>query len=215
MGIENLMPEGELQPMRIGYARVSTRDQNLEMQLDALNKAGCKRVFTDKLSGAQVERPGLKEALSHLREADTLVVWKLDRLGRSVKGLVDLVNELETQKVHFQSITDGVDTKTPAGRFFFHVMASLAQMERELILERTRAGSGGRPVRRTRRRAKASDDRQQGSGGEKAIGEWDAAERGSAQLGRVGPHVVSLGSGLFTDVGTPDGRWPSGIAIWA
>ena len=78
------MPEGELQPMRLGYARVSTRDQNLEMQLDALNKAGCKRVFTDKLSGAQLERPGLKEALSHLREADTLVVWKLDRLGIAV-----------------------------------------------------------------------------------------------------------------------------------
>jgi DNA invertase Pin-like site-specific DNA recombinase len=126
--------------MRIGYARVSTRDQNLEMQLDALNKAGCTRIFTDKLSGAQVERPGLSEALSHLREADSLVVWKLDRLGRSVKGLVDLVNELEAREVHFQSITDGVDTKTPAGRFFFHVMASLAQMERELILERTRAG---------------------------------------------------------------------------
>jgi DNA invertase Pin-like site-specific DNA recombinase len=126
--------------MRIGYARVSTRDQNLEMQLGALNKAGCERIFTDKLNGAQVERPGLKEALSHLREADTLVVWKLDRLGRSVKGLVDLVNELEAKKVHFQSVTDGVDTKTPAGRFFFHVMASLAQMERELILERTRAG---------------------------------------------------------------------------
>jgi len=84
--------------MRIGYARVSTRDQNFEMQLGALNQAGCKRIFTDKLSGAQVERPGLKEALSHLREADTLVVWKLDRLGRSVKGLVDLVNELEAQK---------------------------------------------------------------------------------------------------------------------
>src|SRR5260221_12793426 len=110
------------------------------MQLDALNKAGCIRIFTDKLSGAQVEPPGLEEALSHLREADSLVVWKLDRLGRSVKGLVDLVNELETQRVHFQSVTDGVDTKTPAGRFFFHVMASLAQMERELILERTRAG---------------------------------------------------------------------------
>ena len=140
MDIENLRAQGEPQAMRIGYARVSTRDQNLELQLDALNKAGCKRIFTDKLSGAQVERPGLQEALSHLREADTLVVWKLDRLGRSVKGLVDLVNELETQKVHFQSITDGVDTKTPAGRFFFHVMASLAQMERELILERTRAG---------------------------------------------------------------------------
>ena len=91
------MPKGELQPMRIGYARVSTRDQNLEMQLDALNKAGCRRIFTDKLSGAQVERPGLKEALSLSlsREADTLVVWKLDRLGRCVKGLVVLVNDLE------------------------------------------------------------------------------------------------------------------------
>src|SRR5258708_35386459 len=111
MGIENLMAQGEPQAMRIGYARVSTRDQNLEMQLDALSKAGCKRIFTDKLSGVQVERPGLKEALSHLREADALVVWKLDRLGRSVKGLVDLVNELETPRVHFQTITDGVDAK--------------------------------------------------------------------------------------------------------
>jgi DNA invertase Pin-like site-specific DNA recombinase len=103
--------------------------------------------------------------LSHVREADTLVVWKLDRLGRSVKGLVDLVNELEAQKVHFQSITEGVDTKTPAGRFFFHVMASLAQMERELILERTRAGLesarcagrvGGRKRRMTDSKVKAA-----------------------------------------------------------
>src|SRR6516162_1725027 len=112
--------------MRIGYARVSTRDQNLEMQLDALNKAGCKRIFTDKISGAQVERPGLKEALSHLREADTLVVWKLDRLGRSVKGLVDLVNELEAQKVHFQSITDGIDTKTRKRRVLLLFYSQLA-----------------------------------------------------------------------------------------
>jgi DNA invertase Pin-like site-specific DNA recombinase len=85
--------------MRIGYARVSTRDQNLEMQFDALAKAACPRIFTDKLSGALDERPGLEEALSHLREGDTLVIWKLDRLGRSVEGLVDLVNELEARKV--------------------------------------------------------------------------------------------------------------------
>src|SRR5258708_6880101 len=205
MGIENLTPTGELRPMRIGYARVSTRDQNLEMQLDALNKVGCKRIFTDKLSGAQLERPGLKEALSHLREADTLVVWKLDRLGRSVKGLVDLVNELEAQKVHFQSITDGVDTKTPAGRFFFHVMASLAQMERELIMERTRAGLEAAPLPRTRRGSEASDDRQQASGRKKAIGKRDATTGGGAQLRRVGSYVISLGTGLFTDVRTRDG----------
>ncbi len=124
----------------IGYARVSTEDQNLEMQLTALKDAGCKKVFTDKASGNASDRSGLKEALSHLREGDTLAVWKLDRLGRSVKGLVDLVLELESQHVHFRSLTDSIDTKTPAGRFFFHVMASLAQMERELIVERTRAG---------------------------------------------------------------------------
>ena len=110
---------------------------------------------------------------------------------------MDLVNELETQKVHFQSITDGIDTKTPAGRFFFHVMASLAQMERELIMERTRAG---RPAPRTCGGSKASDDRQQGSGCKKAIGKRDAATRGGKQLGRVGPYAVSLGACLFTYV---------------
>lgn len=128
------------QGLPIGYARVSTDEQSLALQLDALKKAGCARVFTDKASGAGIDRPGLNDALSHLRGGDSLVVWKLDRLGRSVKGLVDLVNGLEARDVHFRSLTDGIDTKTPAGRFFFHVMASLAQMERELIVERTRAG---------------------------------------------------------------------------
>jgi len=125
--------------MLIGYARVSTDDQNLELQLDALKTAKCKRIFTDKLSGSRKERPGLSDALSHLRSGDTLIVWKLDRLGRTVKGLVDLISELEAQGVNFKSLTDGIDTTTSAGRFFFHVMASLAQMERELTLERTKA----------------------------------------------------------------------------
>ena len=126
--------------MLIGYARVSTQDQNLELQREALAKAGCQKVFEDKVSGTRADRPGLGKTLEMLREGDTLVVWKLDRLGRSVKQLVDLVGELHKQGVQFRSLTDSIDTGTPSGRFFFHVMASLAQMERELIVERTREG---------------------------------------------------------------------------
>lgn len=126
--------------MLIGYARVSTQDQNLDLQIDALTKAGCTKVFDDKVSGSRAERPGLTKALDMLRGGDTLVVWKLDRLGRSVKNLVDLVGELHKQGAQFQSLTDAIDTGTPSGRFFFHVMASLAEMERELTVERTRAG---------------------------------------------------------------------------
>lgn len=126
--------------MLIGYVRVSTQDQNLELQREALTKAGCKKVFEDKVSGMRAERPGLAKALEMLRESDTLVVWKLDRLGRSVKQLVNLVEELHKRGVQFKSLTDAIDTSTPSGRFFFHVMASLAEMERELIVERTRAG---------------------------------------------------------------------------
>ena len=126
--------------MLIGYARVSTQDQNLDLQINALKKAGCKKIFDDKISGSRAERPGLAKALDMLREDDTLVVWKLDRLGRSVKNLVDLVTKLQKQGVHFKSLTDSIDTSTTSGRFFFHVMASLAQMERELTAERTRAG---------------------------------------------------------------------------
>src|SRR5579885_103637 len=126
--------------MLIGYARVSSEDQNLDLQLDALKEAHCERVFTDKKTGSRNDRPGLEDALSHLRAGDTLIVWKLDRLGRTVKGLVDLVAELESKQINFKSLTEGIDTTSSAGRFFFHVMASLAQMERELAIERTRAG---------------------------------------------------------------------------
>ncbi len=126
--------------MLIGYARVSTQDQNLQMQHEALTKAGCQKIIEDKISGGRTQRPGLNMILEILRKGDTLVVWKLDRLGRSVKNLVDLIANLANQGVHFKSLTDSIDTSTPSGRFFFHIMASLAEMERELTVERTRAG---------------------------------------------------------------------------
>ncbi|WP_422136057.1 recombinase family protein [Endozoicomonas sp. ALD040] len=126
--------------MKIGYARVSTKDQDLSLQRKALSEAGCTKIYEDKASGTQSNREGLKLAFEVLRDGDTLVVWKLDRLGRSARSLITLVNELEQQDCHFVSLTDSIDTTTTAGRFFFHVMASLAQMERELIVERTKAG---------------------------------------------------------------------------
>lgn len=126
--------------MLIGYARVSTIEQNLDLQKEALKQAGCAKIYEDTMSGLRANRPGLDQAVEHLREGDTFVVWKLDRLGRNVKNLIEFVNRLEKNKVHFKSLTDQIDTSSTMGRFFFNVMASLAQMERELIVERTRAG---------------------------------------------------------------------------
>jgi DNA invertase Pin-like site-specific DNA recombinase len=125
---------------RIGYARVSTRDQNLDLQRDALQKAGCDKIYKDTISGTKSQRPGLDQALVNLRAGDTLVVWKLDRLGRSVKDLLEFAGGLNDRGVGFVSLTDAIDTTTVSGRFFFNVMASLAQMERELMVERTQAG---------------------------------------------------------------------------
>src|SRR5271157_3026152 len=126
--------------MLVGYARVSTQDQNLDLQIEALTKAECKKIFEDKISGNRAERPGLTQALEMLREGDTFVVWKLDRLGRSVKNLVDLVGELHKKGVQFKSLTDSIGYRHPIRSLFFHLMASLAEMERELTIERTRAG---------------------------------------------------------------------------
>lgn len=126
--------------MKIGYARISTVEQKLGLQKEALENAKCDKIYEDVLSGAKHERPGLNLALEVLRSGDILVVWKLDRLGRSVKQLVHLATEFEKRGIHLQSITEGIDTSTSTGKFFFHIMASLAEMERAMIIERTRAG---------------------------------------------------------------------------
>ncbi|WP_312203806.1 recombinase family protein [Mixta calida] len=126
--------------MLIGYIRVSTNDQNTDLQRNALQSANCELIFEDRISGKKSDRPGLKKALRCLQEGDTLVVWKLDRLGRSMRHLVMLTEELREKGINFRSLTDSIDTSTPMGHFFFHVMGALAEMERELIVERTRAG---------------------------------------------------------------------------
>jgi len=126
---------------QIGYARVSTGDQDLALQIDALEMAGCVRIFEDKVSGTKSVRKGLDECLAALREGDTLIVWRLDRLGRSFQHLVGLINELKDRGVGFRSIQDGaIDTTTASGELVFNIFAAMAQFERELIRERTRAG---------------------------------------------------------------------------
>jgi DNA invertase Pin-like site-specific DNA recombinase len=125
--------------MLIGYARVSTPEQDLTLQLDALREAGCERTFSDKASGAKANRAGLAEALSHARTGDVIVVWKLDRLGRTMKGLVDLAANLADRGIGFRSLTDGIDTAGTAGKLVFHIMAAMAEMERDLNRERTTA----------------------------------------------------------------------------
>lgn len=126
--------------MLIGYARVSTADQDLSLQTLALEKAGCGKVFTDTISGAKFERPGLAEALTFAREGDCLVIWKLDRLGRSIHGLIELAADLSARKIDLRSLTEGIDTSTPTGRLMFHILASVGEMERDNIKERTVAG---------------------------------------------------------------------------
>ncbi len=145
--------------MLIGYERVSTQEQTLDLQQDALAKAGCARIFTDTVSGAKwtkQERAGLSEALEFIREGDTLVVWKLDRLGRSLKHLIETVTMLAEQGIGFKSLTEQIDTTTSGGKLIFHVFGALAEFERDLIRERTQAGltaarargrQGGRPNR--------------------------------------------------------------------
>ena len=141
--------------MLIGYARVSTDDQNLHLQKDALREAGCERIFEDHLSGAKADRPGLHEALSHFREGDILVVWRLDRLSRSLKELIEIVGKLDDRAIGLKSLHEALDTSSSTGKLVFHIFGALAEFERNLIRERTQAGlqaarvrgrKGGRPA---------------------------------------------------------------------
>jgi DNA invertase Pin-like site-specific DNA recombinase len=148
--------------MKVGYARVSTEEQSLSLQLDALKEAGCGKIYRDKASGAKSQRPGLQEALEYLREGDTLVVWRLDRLGRSLKHLIETVQVLEEQGVGFQSLQEAIDTTTSGGKLVFHIFGALAEFERNLIRERTKAGlQAARARGRKGGRPKALDEKKQ------------------------------------------------------
>lgn len=140
--------------MKIGYARVSTKDQSLNLQKDALKKAGCKKIYSEQISGAKSDRPKLNDLIKHLRKGDVIIVWKLDRLGRSLRDLVNLISKFQELEVGFKSLHDNIDTTTPAGKLTFHLFAALAEFERDIISSRTKAGlqaarargrKGGRP----------------------------------------------------------------------
>ena len=157
--------------MLIGYERVSTDGQNLALQHDALLAGGCEKFFSDKISGAKTDRPGLKQAFEFLREGDTLVVWRLDRLGRSLKDLIALVEDLEGRKIGFRSLQESIDTTTSGGRLIFHVFGALAEFERNLIRERTQAG-----LQAARARGRLGGRRQKLSAQQIEIGRTLAAD---------------------------------------
>ena len=140
--------------MRVGYARVSRDEQNLDLQIDALKAAGCEKIYTDKIGGTTTDRAGLDDLLSYIRPDDVLVVWRLDRLGRTLKKLILMIEELANRDIAFMSLRESIDTTTSGGRLIFHVFGALAEFEREIISERTKAGlmaakargrCGGRP----------------------------------------------------------------------
>ena len=140
--------------MKIGYARVSTVEQNLDLQIDALKKAGCEKIITDEISGAKSERNGLQELMTMLRKGDEIIVWRLDRLGRSLKHLIELINHFNDVGVTFTSLQESINTNNSTGKLIFHIFGALSEFERNLILERTKAGLasarargrlGGRP----------------------------------------------------------------------
>ncbi|MDB2550535.1 recombinase family protein [Rickettsiales bacterium] len=153
--------------MKIGYARVSTIDQNLDLQIDSLKKAGCQKIITDKISGSLQNRIGLEELLNTIRKNDEVIVWRLDRLGRSLKHLIELITIFNNKEVFFTSITESINTKSSSGKLIFHIFASLSEFERNLISERTKSGLqsarargklGGRPKKAPKEKRQLAKD---------------------------------------------------------
>ena len=149
--------------MIIGYSRVSTNDQSLDSQIDKLKEYGCEKIFTDIVSGAKAERKGLNDMLDYARDGDTIVVFRLDRLGRSLKDLIEIMNELQKRNINFKSLSENIDTSTPTGKLIFHITGAFAEFERNIIRERTKAGlesarargrKGGRPTKITEEKIK-------------------------------------------------------------
>ncbi|TDY16849.1 DNA invertase Pin-like site-specific DNA recombinase [Paraburkholderia sp. BL6665CI2N2] len=202
--------------MRIGYARVSTDDQNLDLQIAALEKAACDRIYSDHgISGAEFKRPGLERALRAMKNGDTLVVWRLDRLGRSLSKLVDLVNRLGKKGMHFTCLSESIDTTSSTGSFTFHMLAALAEFERRLIGERTRAGMAAARARGKhvgRRRAMTDDQCREAQGMLRRESPALVAERfhihprtlvRSIKRAKLMPETISLTASVAECVDTP------------
>jgi len=169
--------------MKIGYARVSTDDQNPDLQLDALRAAGCERIFTDKASGATFKRPELAKCLKLLGEGDSLVVWKLDRLGRSLDGLITLLDGLKPRGIGFQSLTEAIETTSPMGRAMWQIVGILAELERSLIAERTKAGKAAAIARGVKMGRKQKLSSQQLEHARKLIEQGESASSVAPSLG--------------------------------
>lgn len=170
--------------MIFGYARVSTQEQNLNLQIDALQQAGCERIFQEKASSA-TERPQLQKLIEHLREGDTLIVWKLDRLGRSLKELIHLISAFQERKIGFKSLNDAIDTTTAQGRLVFNIFASLAEFERDIVRERTKAGLSAARARGRQGGKPKGLSKEAQSKAEAAKILYDKKEKTVAEIGKL------------------------------
>ena len=168
--------------MKYGYCRVSTDDQNPDLQLTALKRAGCKKIFTDKATGAHVKRPELAKCLKALKDGDILVVWKLDRLGRSLHDLIGLLDDLKTRGVAFRSVTESIDTATPTGRAMWQMVGILAELERSLIQERTKAGRAAAQARGVKMGRKPLLTAQQAAYARKLVGQGESPQEVAQSL---------------------------------